>query len=163
MATTAQDLEHYQLPARIRAKKEPDDSLACRLSLADRIAGLANIHSVENVTDTLPCRVDIYLQVPSVSIRRQHDAYLLCTIGRDGVHLHGLSEWDRHQVLRGGWGRLEHDHVLIFLPRNNEELEVCWEMLQRAYQNLSSVSATGPLVRKSHPWDLPRFSRTALQ
>ena len=163
MATQAQDLNHYHLPARIRAEKASDDAFACRLSLADRISSLANIHTVEDITDTLPCRVDVYLQAPSTSIRRQHDAQLLCTIGRDGVHVYGLREWDRHQVLRGGWGRLERDHVLILLPRDSEELEVCWGMLQRAHQYLSSVSAAGPLVRKTHTWDLPRFSRTALQ
>ena len=163
MATPAQDLKHYHLPRRIRAERASDNGFACRLSLADRIASLPNIHSVENATDTLPGRVDVYLQAPSRSIRRQHDAHLLCTIGRDGVQVYGLREWDRHQVLRGGWGRLERDHVLIFLPRNSEELEVCWGMLQRAYQYLSTVSAAAPLVRKTYPWDLPSFSRTTLQ
>jgi len=163
MATPAQDLKHYHLPRRIRAERASDNGFACRLSLADRIASLPNIHSVEDSTDTLPCRVNVYLQAPSASIRRQHDAHLLCTIGRDGVHVHGLREWDRHQVLRGGWGRLERDHVLFFLPRDSEELEVCWGMLQRAYQYLSTVSAAGPLVRRTDPSDLPRFSRTALQ
>jgi len=163
MATPAYEMEHYHLPARIRANKATADDLGCRLGLADRIAGLPGISTVEELGDTLPCRVRVYFQAPSVSIRRQHPALPLCTIGRDGIVIHGLSEWDRHQVLRGGWGRLEQDHVLIFLPRDDEELEVCWAVLQRAYGCLSKVSAVLPMVRTVSPWDLPRVSRTTLQ
>jgi len=163
MATAAQDLQHYQLPSRIRATKTPENAFSCRIALADRIACLDSIRVVEDDTNTLPCRVEVYLQAPSNSIRRQHDALSLCSIGRDGIRIYGLRQWDRHQVLRGGWGKLERDHVLIFLPRDSDELEVCWDVLQRAYQNLSSISAMSPLVRKTVHWDLPRFSRTALQ
>ncbi|MDH3265374.1 MAG: hypothetical protein OEM25_00280 [Gammaproteobacteria bacterium] len=163
MAVAAQDLKHYHLPSRIRAGKAPATDFACRLALADRIAGLPGIQTVEEVTDTLPCRVDVYLQAPSISIRRQHDAKLLCSIARDGIHVYGLHEWDRHQVLRGGWGKLNRDHVQIFMPRDHEELEVCWAVLQRAYQCLLHVSAMGPLLRRTLSWELPRFSRTALQ
>jgi hypothetical protein len=163
MAMAAQDLRHYHLPSRIRAKKASADEFVCRLALAERIAGLPGIETVEELTDTLPCRVNVYLQAPSNSNRRQHDAQLLCTIGRDGIEVYGLRESDRHQVLRGGWGRLERDHVLIFMPRDHEELDVCWAVLQCAHQCLLSISAMGPLVRKALSWELPRFSRTALQ
>lgn len=163
MAMAAQDLKHYHLPSRIRARKASTDGFACRLALAERIAALPGIQTVEEATGTLPCRVDVYLQAPSTSIRRQHDAQLLCTIGRDGIEVHGLREWHRHQVLRGGWGKLGRDHVLIFMPRDDEELDVCWAVLQCAHQCLLDISAMGPLVRKALSWELPRFSRTALQ
>jgi len=163
MATAAHDLKHYHLPARIRANTIHDESLSIRFTLADRIAGMPGIHTVENSVDTLPCRVHVYLQEPVASIRREHPARLLCTIAADSIEIYGLSHWDRHQVLRGGWGRLKRDHVFFYPPRNSEELEVCWGVVQRAYRHLSDISAKGPLVRKSLLWDLPSFSRTALQ
>ena len=119
--------------------------------------------TVEEPAATLPCRVDVFLQGPCTSVRRKPESFLLCTIGREGIAIYNLGEWDRHQVLRGGWGRLHRDHVQMFLPRNNEELEVCWGILQRAYRCLSEVSAQGRAVRRTSPWDLPRFSRTSLQ
>jgi len=147
----------------MRANQATGDSLGCRLALADRIADLPGISTVEEPGDSIPYRVRVCFQAASVSIRREQPPLPLCTIGPDGIHLHALNEWDRHQVLRGGWGRLERDHVLLFLPRNDEELEVCWAMLQRAYGCLSAVSAVTPMVRVVSPWDLPRVSRTTLQ
>jgi hypothetical protein len=163
MATPARDLEHYHLPARIRTGKVSADSFSCRLALADRIADLPGIDVVEESRDTLPWRVKVYLRAPSTSDRRQHQALPFCTISRDSIAIHGLSEWGRHQVLRGGWGKLRQDYVSMFLPRNTEELEVCWDVLQCAFSNLSTALAKTPLVRQASWLDLPRFSRTTLQ
>jgi hypothetical protein len=163
MARPLQELDHYHLPARLKVKKVPAGGFSCRLALADRLAHLHGIHAVEDPSDTLPCRADVFLRVPSRSIRRDDDVFLLCTIHRDDIGVYGLTEWDRHQVLRGGWGRLVHDHVLMHMPRDSEELEVCWGILQRAYQYLSDNSAQDRTVRKASPRDLPRFSRTTLQ
>jgi hypothetical protein len=163
MAAAALKLKHYHLPARIRAKKAHDNSFSCRLALADRIADLAGIETVEDSDDGLPGRVNVYLQAPSTSLRREHAALLLCKIAGDGIEVHGLDEWDRHQVLRGGWGRLQQGHVFMHPPRDYEELEVCWGVIQRAYTFLTDVSARAPLARKVASRALPRFSRTALQ
>lgn len=164
MAITARDLDRYQLPARVRTKTAEQDGLACRIALADRIAGLPDIHTTEHSGDGLPGRVDVFLQLPSPSIRRQHAAALLCSIDRDGLAVHGLGEWDRHQVLSRGWGHLRGGYVELFWPRDDEELEVCWGVLQRAFQLLSRVSERLPLARTVASWDdLPRFSRTTLQ
>ena len=161
MATAAPELKHYHLPARIRAKKVHDDSFSCRLALADRMADLAGIQVVEDGDDVLPNRVNVYLQAPSTSQRREHAAWLLCKIGADGIEIYGLEQWDRHQVLRGGWGRLRQGHVCMYPPRDDLELEVCWGVIQRAYRFLSDVSARAPLARKFASWAQPRFSRTA--
>ena len=163
MATPAHELEHYHLPARIRAGKVSADGFSCRLVLADRIADLPGIDVVEESGDTLPRRVRVYLRARSTSLRKQQQALPFCTRSRDRITIHGLSEWDRHQVLRGGWGKLRQDHVSLFLPRNTEELEVCWDVLQRAFSNLSTALAKAPLVRQASWLDLPRFSRTTLQ
>ena len=155
MARPLRELDHYHRPTRLKVKKVPADGFSCRLALADRIAHLPGVHTVEDQSHTLPCRADVFLRVPSRSIRRDYEAFLLCTIHRNGIGIYGLTEWHRHQVLLGGWGRLVQDHVLMHLPRDSEELEVCWGFLQRAYQYLSDLSAHGRAARKALPRDLP--------
>ena len=163
MARAAKELNHYRLPARIRARRAPADGFCSRLALAERIAGLPGIRTVEDGASPVPDRVDVYLQAPGTAVRRQQDDILLCTLGRDGIAIRGLNEWDRHQVLRGGWGTLVRDHVVMHLPRDFEELEVCWGVLQRAYRYLSDLAAQGRPACKTPSWNLPRFSRTSLQ
>jgi hypothetical protein len=163
MAAAAHEVRHYHLPARIRARKARDDSFSCRLALADRMADLAGIQTVEDGDGILPNRVTVYLQAPSSSQRREHAALLLCKIGRDEIEIHGLDVGDRHRVLRAGWGRLRQDHVLMYPPRDHAELEVCWNIIQRAYRFLADASARSPLARKLASVELPKFSRTALQ
>lgn len=163
MARAVRDLNHYHLPARIRVRKTPADGFCCRLALAERIAGLPGIQTLEDEPGPMPSQVHVYLQASGTSVRRSHEAILLCTLGRDGLAIRGLTEWDRHQVLRGGWGRLVRDHVVMHLPRDIEELEVCWGVLQRAYRYLSDLSAQGRPAGKTPPCSLPRFSRTSLQ
>jgi hypothetical protein len=163
MAAAAHEVKHYHLPARIRARKAHDDSFSCRLALADRIADLAGIQAVEDGDDVLPSRVTVYLRAPSASQRREHTALLLCRIGRDEIEIHGLDLGDRYRVLRAGWGRLRQDHVLMYPPRDQAELEVCWSVIQRAHRFLTEASARSPLARKPASVELPKFSRTALQ
>jgi hypothetical protein len=163
VATPAQAIGRIHLPARIRAKTTPETGFSSRLALADRIAELPDIQTVENGADTLPCCVDVYLCKQSWSARKQQAPPLLCSISKEGVAIRGLSNWDKHRVLCGGWGRLERDHVIAFLPRDEMELEVCWSILQRAYDSLSAASVGAPLMRPASVLDLPRFSRTTLQ
>jgi hypothetical protein len=163
MARPVRELNHYHLPARIRAGKVPADGFSFRLALAERIAGLAGILTVEEESDTLPRHVEVFLQPLDSPDPHQHSASLLCKIGCEGICIYGLGEWDRHQVLRGGWGKLVRDHVEMYLPRDSEELEVCWAVLQRAHQYLSAISVQGRAGRKALVRNLPRFSRTTLQ
>ena len=153
MARAARELNHYRLPARIRVRKAHDEGFGWRLALGDRIAGISGIRLEADRSGAMPGQVDVYLQA----------TFLLCTISPDGIAIRGLNEWDRHQVLRGGWGRLVRDHVVMHPPRDFEELEVCWGVLQRAYRYMSDLSAEGLPARESPPWNLPRFSRTSLQ
>ena len=88
---------------------------------------------------------------------------LFCSNGSDGIFVHGLTDWDRHQVGLRGWGRLKGHGVLLHLPRDSDELEVCWNLLRRAYESLrADLARLGP-TRPVWPYDMPRFSRTALQ
>jgi len=162
MATAADELTRFNLPVRIRTGKANADSIAARLALADRIADLAGTIT-EDHDATLPCSVDVYLRAPLISIRKRVPDLLLCNIGSDGVRVHGLDDWDRHQVVVRGWGRLLRDGVLLFMPRDTEELEVCWSLLLRAYRSLTDCSAKARPARTMWDGDLPRFSRTTLQ
>jgi hypothetical protein len=107
MATARHDLDRYYLPSRIKAKKVPAEGFRCRLALADRIADLPGVHTMENDADTLLSRVHVFFQAPNTSTRKTPSPVLLCTIGREGIVVYGLGEWDKHQVLAGGWGKLE--------------------------------------------------------
>jgi hypothetical protein len=163
VATPAPETGRIHLPARIKAKTMPENGFSSGLALAHRIAELPGIETVESGGDTLPCCVDVHLHRQSRSAHELSAPLLLCSIGNDGVVIRGLSNWDKHRVLCGGWGRLERDYVTIFLPRDEMELEVCWSILQRAYHSLLATSATVPLMRTASSWGLPRFSRTTLQ
>lgn len=163
MAISARDLNDSELPARTGTTVAHESGLAYQIALADRIAELRNIVATEDAGDTVPRRAEVYLQPPYRSIRRRPAPRLLYTVGPDGLTVLGLTEWDRHQVLSRGWGQLRDGHVVLYWPRNDEELDVCWQVVQRAYEFLSRVSENSMPARKVSPWDLPRFSRTTLQ
>lgn len=149
------------LPARVRAGKAPaDDFSSSRLTLADRIAELPGIRTVEQATDALPCCVDVYLGQHVGTAGNKKPPVLLCSISRDGIAIQGMTDWAKYQVLCKGWGKLHRDRVLIHLPRDSAELEVCWSILQQAYRFLTKASDPAPTTRMISPWELPRFSRT---
>jgi hypothetical protein len=162
MATAAHDLTRLTLPTRIRAKKAGPDGLSARLELADRIAALPGV-STEDHDATVPRSVDVFLRARGESSRKQWPEVLLCTINSDGIWIYGLDDGDRHQILLRRWGRLQASGVLLFLPRDDEELEVCWMILQRAYRRLDQFSTQARPGRAAWKGDLPRFSRTSLQ
>lgn len=163
MAIAARERDRFLLPARVRAKKVPEDGFSCRLALADRIAELPGIHTVDQSHDTLPCTVHVHLGNPLRVARNQQAPRLLCSISRDGIGVHGLADWEKYQVLCRAWGKLQIDCVLIHLPRDGGELEVCWNIIQRAYRALTEASDEVSIRRMTSPWDLPRFSRTTHQ
>jgi len=163
VAAASQYLNRRHFPARIRAKRASANDFSSRMALADRIADLPNVHTLEEGSDTLPCRVSVYLQIPCRSLRKEHQTVFLCSIGKEGIAINGLGEWDRHQVLCRGWGKLDHEHVLMFMPRDFDELEICWEFLQRAHSSLLHALAEAPMVHITPSRYLPRFSRTTLQ
>ena len=155
--------DRYRLPARIRVRNATQGDFSCRLALAERIAALPGVLTEEHAGDALPTRVNVYLQAAQLASRKQHQQQLLCSISRDGVALYGLDAWDKHQVLCAGWGSLDREHVLLFLPRDDQELEVCWEVIQRACQNLSTTLTKPASAAFVSSTARPRFSRTTLQ
>jgi hypothetical protein len=162
MAAVAAEFPRFDLPSRIRKKGACPDSLSACLTLAERISGLPGTVTEDHGT-TLPCSIDVYLCVPGESLRKRKPDQLLCNIGKDGVRVFGLSAWDRHLVALRGWGHLKGQGVQLHLPRDSEELEICWSLLQRAYGFLWDAAMAARPVRTVWYDGMPRFSRTALQ
>lgn len=156
----------FKLPARIRNRKTTSDRLETRLALTERIAGLRGIETVECSGDTVPCQVDVYIRHGSADrakIRRKQPPPLLCSLNCNSALIGGLDCWARHQVVSSGWGKLISDQVLVFLPRDCDELEIFWGVLKLAYDSLLPSSASAPRTDRVTIWDLPRYSRTTLQ
>ena len=163
MAVPAKERPRFVLPTRIRIKHAPGESLWARLALADRIAQLPGVQTVEPDVPGLPVCVDIMISRSNTSSRKCCPPQLLCSISRDGIAVYGLQSWDKHQVLSRGWGQLKKDHVLLRLPRDEGELDVCWDILQRANHTLLEVLAGAKPVRIAWNDDLPKMSRTNLR
>ena len=163
MATPASELDTFRLPTRIRTRRASDEIFAARIALAEYVASLPGIQTVEHDPATLPCRLDAFLHRPDPSARHKMLPTLLCRIGQDGIAIHGLTNLNRNRVIASGWGRLHGDGVLVFMPRNGDELETCCEIIQRAYRYLQATASRAPRLRTVSIGQLPRFSRTALQ
>lgn len=163
MATNTQKPAPFKLRARIRNRRRESSDLRMRTELIDRIGDLRGIETVERRDDTVPCQVDVYLKRDaSDRVRKVQSPPLLYSLNCQGVMVSGLDRWAQHQVLCGGWGKLIFDQVLVFLPRDNKELDVVWKILQRAYNNLYVPSARERGSQVLSTWDRPKFSRTIL-
>jgi len=163
MATKSQKPVPFKLRARIRDRKRLSNDLRMKTELIDRIGDLRGIETVERRDDTVPCQIDVYLERdPADRVRKVQSPPLLYSLNCHGVMVSGLDRWAQHQVLSRGWGKLVFDQVLVYLPRDNKELEVAWKILRRAYDNLyvSSAKERGSQVLST--WDRPKFSRTTL-
>lgn len=163
MATPSQKPLPFKLRARLRNRRRASNELQMRTELIDRIGDLRGIETVERRDDTVPCQVDVYLKRdPADRVRKVQSPPLLYSLNCHGVMVSGLDRWARHQVLSRGWGKLIFDQVLVFLPRDNKELDVVWKILQRAYNNLFVSSARERGSQVLSTWDWPKISRTTL-
>jgi hypothetical protein len=151
------------LPARIQLTGSLTNSLQPRLSLVDRIAELPYIVTVENDTDTLHFNVSVYLQQVTASLKKRPEPVRFCKIDHAGIDIFGLDDTDKQQVLSSGWCRTRASHVLMYLPRDDAEVEICWNILMRAYDQLYEQSTQARPIRAASAWTLPSFSRTNLQ
>lgn len=83
-----------------------------------------------------------------------------CELTAEHLAIRGLHERERYQVMARGWGRLSCEATLVALPRDEDELDVCWQLVQRAHARQGETTAAGPPFRLS---PLPSFSRTTHQ
>lgn len=164
MEETTRLTPRFKLPARIRNKRNTAAHFEARMALADRIADLPGIETIERADDTVPSRIDVYLRREcAAGMLKSRPARLFCSIDRDSVTVSGLDRWGRHQVLSCGWGTLVDERVCIHLPRDRKELDAVWSVVHRAYKDLFDSSEPEPGSTVVSTWDWPKFSRTSLQ
>jgi hypothetical protein len=152
----------FVLPTRIRSKLGPDSDFAARTRLADRISTLPGIHTFEDTLGASPSIVAVYIAHSSRTSRKHQPAVLFCKICSDGISVEGLTDAARHQVLSRGWGKLENRSMHLFLPRDDDEFDVCWHVLYRAYRTITNPPAMFLSATKASRTELPEFSRTTL-
>lgn len=152
----------FVLPTRIRSKLGPDTGYAARDRLVDRIAQLPGMHTLDDPLEPSPCTVGVYLRPVSGKRRTPPTAFLFCKIRSTGISVEGLDNSERHQVLSRGWGRLENRSIQLFLPRDDDEFDVCWNIVYRAYRNISNPPARTLFAARPPLAELPEFSRTIL-
>ena len=131
----------FKLPTRIRSLMKLVDGFTPRLLLADRIAAMPGVTVIDNDSDKGPMVVRVMLTRSADSSHTTAGEQPFAEISRDGIVVYGLRSWDKHQVLCRGWGKLRNRGVLLFLPRDERELEICWSILSRAYDHLTAESA----------------------
>ena len=138
MLSHTERLTRFKLPTRIRSAVGTADEFGARLLLADRVAALPGVTVVDNKCNNGSLFVRLLL---APNCMRNFEAAVglsFAEISRDGIFVCGLRSWDRHQVLSRGWGKLQNRNMLIFLPRDERELEVCWSILGRAFDHLTA-------------------------
>ena len=164
MAGTTTKGARFTLPTRMRNRRKTPGDFSARVALIDRIADLRGIETVERNDETTPRRVEIYLQRESSDrVLKKKPRQMLCGLDCNGVFVNGLDRWEKYQVLAKGWGKLVDHQVCVYLPRDKKELEIVWDVIQRAYDRFLGPAApeAGSLVIST--WDWPRHSRTSLQ
>jgi hypothetical protein len=163
MVTVARELTRFRLPLRASARIAPADSLVTRLGLAERIAELPDIITLDCGTDTLPREVEVYVQHDAGRPqRKRRPPSMFCRITQAGLLLSGLDDWQRNEVLLRRWGRLTREGVFVYMPRDESELNICWTILEQALAQLRARALmSGGASGRSR--ELPSFSRTNLQ
>lgn len=162
MATRASDISCLILPVRAQMLQARDADISAKLALADYIADLPGILVVDHDPVDGSRKVDVQYQPPATSRFKRRRPMFLCRIGCDSIVVSGLNDRDRHQVLSRGWGRQNPAGVSLYLPRDDQELDIAWRILSRAYDALVEASASAMPERAAWIDDLPHFSRTNL-
>jgi hypothetical protein len=163
MVAVLMEQPRFEVPARIRDEGSFADSHHAGLLLADRIAAMPCIRTVENGGEALPSSVAVYLDEGRAPARKRMPPVTLCVIRRNDLTVYGLDLEDRRHLVTRGWGEAEHDRVRMFLPRDEREVDILWTILQHAHCALLNPSARSTVARHRVNGDLPRFSRTTLQ
>jgi hypothetical protein len=162
MATRARDISSLILPVRARLVQACDEGIPVKLALADYIADLPGIRVVDQDPVDGFRKVDVQYHPPATSRHKRRRPMFLCRVGSDSIVISGLNDRDRHQVLSRGWGRLHPAGISLYLPRDEQELDIAWRILSHAYDALVEASASAMHERAAWIDDLPRYSRTNL-
>jgi hypothetical protein len=162
MSATANQSDRLVLPTRVRSRLVPDSGFSALSALAERFAELPFVQLVESAAGVGRTDTCAYFQPREQPARSKAPAYLFCRIGYNGISLLGLTDPERHQVLSRGWGRLDRQRVLLYLPRDESELAICWSILYRAYNSIINSPEQMSASPRAHFDDYPEPSHTSL-
>ena len=163
MATAADQVRCLMLPTRIQDRVLSSEGCLPRLALAARIAELPGIVTVDKVVDQIRFGVNVFLRPESGSTRKPVAPIRFCSIDNDGIEIFGLNSADKLIIVSHGCGRLHAKRVLVYLPRDNAEVDACWRILAFAYETISGEFNRQRRTRSVSPWALPYFSQNKLQ
>ena len=152
----------FKLPTRVRFGPDLIDAFVPRIALAERISELPETIVRERGDDTLSRSVDVYIQGQVTRLGKVSPARLFCRINHESITVFGLDDWEKHQVLASGWGSLHQRNVILHMPRNETETDICWTILRQAYDALRT-SSVPPGMRLTPRRVWPSYSRTKLQ
>lgn len=150
------------LPSRIRDMLAPEPVPPASRELAKRFAGLPQAETAADELSSYPGSLRVVLYRHTACGRNGSQSTLLCRIGNDGICVEGLSDEERQHVLSRGWGLLENRCIRLFTPRSDEELEICWTILRRAYDSILAAPVDTKTAPQVSVDNLPEVSRTSL-
>lgn len=162
MSVTARKPDHLVLPIRVRSKLASESGYSARFALAERIADLPYVQIIESAAGASLGATCVYVQRDQRPVRKRSPAFLLCRIDHAGIGLECLSHAERHRVLSRGWGKLEHQRIRLYMPHDEDELEVCWSILYRAYDTIINFPDRVTSAPRAFVDDLPEISYTSL-
>ncbi len=152
----------FKLPTRVRFGPDLIDAFVPRIALAERISELPEVTVRERGDDAVGGTVDVYIHSQVTRLGKVPPARLFCRIDHEAITVYGLDDWEKHQVLAGGWGNLHLRNVRLHMPRNETETDVCWTILRQAYDALRTTPVAPGMCLAPRPvW--PSYSRTKLQ
>jgi hypothetical protein len=106
--------------------------------LAGRIEALPGIRPEHTLLSDGSLATSYFLDWPYLSRGALGDARLLCYIDCGGIMLPELEASDKEEVMRKGWACCPEAPVMLFLPRNEIEMETLWRIVLLGYRLLTS-------------------------
>lgn len=128
--------------------------------LTERIAALPGIRPEHTLLADDSLATDHFIEDSYVLRRSSTSPQLLCHVDCDGIMLPEISALDKEEVLQKGWSSYTDGPVILFLPRDNIEMEIAWRIVLLSYHFLTSRPARSRF-EKNNRSTMPKFSPTA--
>lgn len=106
--------------------------------LTERIEALPGIKVEHALLPDNTLTTDHFIEGAYILRDARTAPHLLCHIDNDGILIPDMSPLDTEQVMRKGWASCVDEAVVLFLPRDDIEMEVSWRIVLLAYQFLTS-------------------------
>jgi hypothetical protein len=128
--------------------------------LAGRIEALPGIRPAHTLLADGSLATSYFLDWPYLFRCTLGDAQLLCHVDCSGIMLPKLEAPDKEEVMRKGWVCCPEAPVMLFLPRNDIEMETLWQIVLLGYRFLTSRQAAQRRAT-SNETHWPKCSSTA--